>query len=104
MNWLALVIAGLFEIGWAVGLKYTEGFTKLVPSLLTGASMIISLWLLGIALRGIPIGTGYAVWTGIGAAGTLIFGMIYLGESHDPIRITCILGIIACIIILKATS
>lgn len=104
VNWIALVIAGLFEIGWAVGLKYTDGFTKLIPSLLTGVSMVISLGLLGIALRGIPIGTGYAVWTGIGAAGTLVFGMLYLGESHDPIRIGCILGIIACIIILKVTA
>ncbi len=104
MNWLALIIAGIFEIGWAVGLKYTEGFTRLVPSLLTGVSMVVSLGLLGIALREIPIGTGYAVWTGIGAAGTLLFGMIYLGESHDPIRVASIVGIIVCIIILKLTA
>ena len=104
MSWLALLIAGIFEVGWAVGLKYTEGFTKLVPSLWTGFAMVISLGLLGYALREIPIGTGYAVWTGIGACGTLLFGMFYLGESHDAIRVGCILGIIACIIILKITA
>lgn len=104
MGWLALVIAGIFEVGWAVGLKYTEGFTKLVPTLWTGLAMVISLGLLGYALREIPIGTGYAVWTGIGACGTLIFGMCFLGESHDPIRVGCILGIVACIIVLKITA
>jgi quaternary ammonium compound-resistance protein SugE len=103
MDWIFLGIAGLFEIGWAVGLKYTQGFTKLVPSLLTGAAMVISLGLLSQALRTIPIGTGYAVWTGIGACGTLVFGMWFLGESRDPIRIGCILAIITCILILKFT-
>jgi quaternary ammonium compound-resistance protein SugE len=104
MNWLALVIAGFFEIGWALGLKYTEGFTKPIPSLLTGAAMAISFYLLSYALRTIPIGTGYAVWTGIGAAGTLLLGMFFLGESRDPIRISCVLVIILCIIILKTIS
>lgn len=103
MNWIALVIAGIFEIGWALGLKYTEGFTKLVPSLFTGAAMAISFLLLSYALRTIPVGTGYAVWTGIGAAGTLVFGMLFLGESRDPIRIACILGIVFCIVVLKIT-
>jgi quaternary ammonium compound-resistance protein SugE len=101
MNWLALVIAGFFEIGWALGLKYTQGFTKLVPSLYTGAAMAISFFLLSFALRTIPVGTGYAVWTGIGAAGTLLFGMVFLGESRDPIRIVCVLVIVLCIVILK---
>jgi quaternary ammonium compound-resistance protein SugE len=103
MNWLALVIAGFFEIAWALGLKYTEGFTKLIPSIFTGSAMAASFILLSYALRTIPIGTGYAVWTGIGAAGTLVFGMLFLGESRDLIRIGCIAAIIACIVILKIT-
>lgn len=103
MYWLALVIAGFFEIGSAIGLKYAQGFTKLVPSIFTACSMAISLFLLSYALRTISIGTGYAVWTGIGASGTLLFGMLFLGESRDPIRVGCILAIIACIVILKIT-
>ena len=103
MDWLALVIAGFFEIAWAIGLKYTESFTRLVPSILTGTAMAVSFILLSYALRTIPIGTGYAVWTGIGASGTLLFGMLFLSESRDPIRIGCILAIIACIIVLKMT-
>ena len=103
MDWIALVIAGFFEIGWAVGLKYTQGFTKLTPSILTGGAMAISFYLLSYALRTIPIGTGYAIWTGIGACGTLLFGMFFLGESRDPIRIGCILAIVASIMILKIT-
>jgi len=103
MHWFALVIAGFFEIGWAIGLKFTEGFTKLVPSIFTGAAMALSFILLSYALRTIPLGTGYAVWTGIGACGTLLFGMFFLGESRDLIRVGCILLIIACIVILKIT-
>jgi len=103
MHWLALFVAGLFEIVWAVGLKYTEGFTKLWPGLLTGGAMVISFFLLSYSLKSIPIGTAYAAWTGIGACGTLLFGMFALGESRDPIRIGCILAIIACIIVLKMT-
>ena len=103
MNWLALVIAGLFEIFWAVGLKYTQGFTKLIPSIFTGSAMAVSFILLSYALRTIPVGTGYAVWTGIGACGTLAFGMVFLGESRDPVRVGCILAIIASIIVLKIT-
>ena len=104
MSWWALILAGLFEIGWAIGLKYTEGFTKLVPSLWTGATMVASFALLSYALREIPVGTGYAVWTGIGAAGTLLFGMAFLGESRDLIRIGCIAAIIFCIVLLKITA
>jgi quaternary ammonium compound-resistance protein SugE len=104
MSWFLLVIAGLFEIGWAVGLKYTEGFTKFFPSLFTGIAMAVSVVLLSYALRVIPIGTGYAVWTGIGASGTLLFGMYFLGESRDPIRIGCILLIVACVVVLKFTA
>ena len=101
MHWLVLVIAGFFEIVWAVGLKYTESFTKLVPSVFTVVAMIASVVLLGYCLRTIPIGTAYAVWTGIGASGTLLFGMFFLGESKDPVRIVCIFVIIACMIVLK---
>ena len=103
MTWPALIIAGLFEICSAIGLKYTQGFTKLVPSIFTGISMVISFIFLSYALRTIPVGTGYAVWTGIGASGTLIFGMFFLNESRDPIRIACIVGIIICIFLLKVT-
>lgn len=103
MHWLALIVAGFFEIVWAVGLKYTQGFTKLVPSLYTGGAMAASFLLLSYSLKSIPLGTAYAVWTGIGASGTLLIGMFFLGESRDPIRIGCILLIIFCIIILKQT-
>ena len=77
MDWIVLVISGFFEIGWAVGLKYTQGFTKPIPSIFTGIAMVISFILLSYAVRTIPIGTGYAVWTGIGATGTLLFGMFF---------------------------
>jgi quaternary ammonium compound-resistance protein SugE len=87
MAWLWLGLAGLFEVGWAIGLKYTEGFTRLVPSLLTVSAMAASFYLLSQALRTIPVGTGYAVWTGIGAAGTAILGMILFSESTAVLRI-----------------
>lgn len=103
MHWIALVIAGFFEIAWAIGLKYTEGFTKFLPSAFTVITMLISVLLLGYSARGIPIGTAYAVWTGIGASGTLLYGMLFLGESRDPIRVACILIIIAAITVLKIT-
>lgn len=104
MTWFILTIAGLFEIGWAIGLKYTEGFTRLVPSILTGASMIVSVILLGIALKTLPVGTGYAVWTGIGAVGTAILGIFLFGESTDWMRLASIGLIVAGIIGLKLTS
>jgi quaternary ammonium compound-resistance protein SugE len=104
MNWVILIIAGLFETGWAIGLKYTEGFTKLVPSVLTAVSMAISVYLLSVALKEIPIGTGYAVWTGIGAVGTAILGMVLFDESRDIARIICILLIVSGIIGLKIFS
>ena len=103
MDWGMLIIAGLFEIVWAIGLKYTQGFTKLIPSLITGSAMVASFLFLSSAVRTIPIGTGYAVWTGIGATGTLLFGMWFLGESKDPVRIGCVALIILCIIVLKFT-
>jgi quaternary ammonium compound-resistance protein SugE len=90
MSWAFLTLAGLLEIGWAVGLKYTEGFTRLWPTLGTVACMIASLVLLGLALRALPLGTAYAIWTGIGTVGTALLGMALFGESIDPIRLACI--------------
>ncbi len=104
MAWLILFVAGLFEVGWAVGLKYTEGFTKLWPSLLTAASMAASIFLLALALRTIPLGTGYAVWTGIGALGTVTFGILYLGESTDLLRMASIALILIGLVGLKLAS
>ena len=104
MAWISLVIAGLLEIGWAVGLKYTEGFSRLWPSVATVSVMIASFALLSQALKTIPIGTGYAVWTGIGAAGTAIIGMIYLGEPREALRVLCIVLIIAGVVGLKFAS
>lgn len=104
MAWFYLAIAGLLEVAWAVGLKYTEGFTKLIPSIFTVLGMIGSFVLLGQALRVLPIGTAYAIWTGIGAVGTAIIGMIFLGEPRDVARILCILLIVAGIVGLKFTT
>ena len=95
MSWVYLFVAGLFEIGWAIGLKYTDGFTRLVPTLLTAASMVVSLFLLGIALKALPVGTAYAVWTGIGAVGTAILGIILFNEPATAARIGCI-ALIVC--------
>lgn len=97
-------MAGLFECGWAIGLKYTDGFTKAVPSLLTVAAMAISFWLLSIAMKTIPVGTAYAVWTGIGTVGVAILGMVLLGESRDIMRIMCLLLIVSGIVGLKLVS
>jgi quaternary ammonium compound-resistance protein SugE len=104
MAWVYLIVAGLFEIGWATGLKYTEGFTRLWPSLWTAASMALSVWLLAVALKTIPIGTGYAVWTGIGAAGTALAGMVLFDESREVIRIASIVVIMAGILGLKLST
>lgn len=90
MAWVVLFVAGLFEVGWAVGLKYTEGFTKLVPTLWTAASMIVSVALLGLALKQLPVGTAYAVWTGIGTLGTAILGIYLFGEPATVLRLLCI--------------
>ena len=103
MEWLALLIAGLFEIVWAVGLKYTDGFTKFVPTVWTVGAMAISFFLLSYSLRTIPMGTAYAVWTGIGAAGAALFGIIYLGESKDLIRLFCLALIVVSVVGLKLT-
>ena len=104
MAWAYLTVAGLFEIGWAIGLKYSDGFSKPLPSLFTAVAMVISLWLLSLAMKTIPVGTAYAVWTGIGAVGVAILGMVLLGESRDVIRIFCLLLIIAGIVGLKLVS
>src|SRR6185295_2024390 len=104
MSWIYLVVAGLFEVAWAIGLKYTDGFSRLWPSLGTLASMVVSFLLLAEALKTIPVGTGYAVWTGIGAAGTALLGMIFLGESREVLRLLCLLVIVAGIVGLKLTS
>jgi quaternary ammonium compound-resistance protein SugE len=99
--WVYLGIAGLFECAWAVGLKYTDGFTRLQPSLLTVAAMLISFQLLSLAMRSIPVGTAYAVWTGIGATGVAVIGMLWLGESRDLLRVASIGLIVAGIMGLR---
>ena len=104
MAWTILVLAGLLEVGWAIGLKYTDGFTRLVPSLLTALSMLASLGLLGLALRSLPLGTAYAVWTGIGAVGTATLGIILFGEPAQVMRLACIGLILAGIVGLKLVS
>jgi len=104
MAWLVLFVAGLFEIGWAVGLKYTEGFTRLWPTVWTAASMVISLWLLGLALRSLPLGTAYAVWTGIGTTGTALLGIVLFSEPAEAMRLVCIGLIVAGIIGLKLVT
>ncbi|AVO34226.1 quaternary ammonium compound efflux SMR transporter SugE [Ottowia oryzae] len=104
MPWIILVIAGLFEIGWAIGLKYTEGFTRLWPTVGTVASMVISVGLLGVAMRDLPVGTAYAVWTGIGAVGTVILGIVLMGDPANAPRLACVGLILAGIIGLKLTS
>lgn len=104
MSWVYLVLAGLSEVGWAVGLKYTEGFTKLWPSVATVALMIVSFALLGQALKTLPIGSAYAIWTGIGAVGTAIVGMLVFGEPRDAMRLTCLGLIVTGIVGLKLVT
>jgi quaternary ammonium compound-resistance protein SugE len=101
MNWILLFIAGLLEVGWAIGLKYTEGFTRLWPSVGTAAAMVASVGLLGIAMRGLPVGTAYAVWVGVGAVGTVILGIVLFGESASWPRLLSVGLIVAGIIGLK---
>jgi quaternary ammonium compound-resistance protein SugE len=104
MAWMSLVVAGLFEIAWAVGLKYTDGFTRLWPTAGTVAAMLLSLGFLEYALRTLPLGTAYAVWVGIGAAGTAILGVALFGESREPLRILCLVLIVAGVIGLKLVT
>lgn len=104
MSWVYLFFAGLFEIGWAVGLKYTDGFTRPLPTVLTVLSMIVSLGLLGLALKHLPVGTAYAVWTGIGTVGTAILGIWLLSEPATALRLACIALIVSGIIGLKLAA
>jgi len=104
MAWVILVIAGLLETGWAIGLKYTEGFTRLWPSIGTILAMIVSLWLLGIAMKSLPVGTAYSIWVGIGAVGTVILGIVLFGEPANAGRIISVAFIITGIIGLKLAS
>ncbi|MCT7638196.1 quaternary ammonium compound efflux SMR transporter SugE [Aliarcobacter butzleri] len=104
MSWEILVLAGIFEIFWAVGLKYTDGFTKLIPSLFTIVAMLVSFWLLSLSLKTLPLGTAYAVWVGIGTIGTVIAGIMLFGDSINIIRIISIAFIILGIIGLKITT
>ena len=104
MNWLILIAAGIFEIGWAIGLKYTDGFTRLLPTVGTVLAMIISLGLLGIAMKSLPVGTAYAVWVGVGAVGTAILGIVLLGEPANFGRLLSLALIVAGIIGLKLAT
>lgn len=104
MAWIILVIAGLFETGWAIGLKYTDGLTRLWPTIWTVLAMVVSLWLLGIAMKSLPVGTAYSIWVGVGAVGTVILGIVLLGEPANVGRLISITLIIAGIIGLKLAS
>jgi quaternary ammonium compound-resistance protein SugE len=104
LPWLYLLIAGLFEVCWAIGLKYTDGFSRLWPSLGTGAAMIVSLGFLGLALKSLPVGTAYAVWTGIGATGTVILGIVLFAEPATAVRLGCVALIVAGIVGLKLVT
>lgn len=104
MIWLVLIIAGLFETAWAIGLKYTEGFTKFWPSFWTIVTMVISVWLLGVCVKQLPVGTAYAVWVGIGAVGTVIGGILLFNEPVSPLRIFSLCMIMAGIIGLKLAA
>jgi len=104
MAWILLVLAGLFEVGWAIGLKYTEGFTRPWPTAATVLAMVISVVLLGLAVRSLPMGTAYAIWTGIGAAGTVVLGIVLFGESASPARLACVALILAGVVGLKLVT
>ncbi len=104
MTWIILIIAGLLEVTWAVGLKYTHGFTRLMPTLWTLAAMLGSISMLGLALRTLPLGTAYAIWTGIGTVGTVIYGIVALDEPASAVRLACIAMIVGGIIGLKLTT
>jgi quaternary ammonium compound-resistance protein SugE len=104
MAWIMLAVAGLLEIGWAIGLKYTDGFTRLGPTVATVAAMVVSMLLLGLAVRTLPVGTAYAVWTGIGTVGTVLLGILLLGEPADALRLLFIAMIVAGIVGLKMVT
>ena len=105
MSWIILVLAGLFEVGWAIGLKYTHGFSRLWPSVFTLAAMAVSLGLLGVAMKSLPIGTAYGVWVGVGAVGTVVLGIVLFGEPANTLRLISVALIVAGVVGLKlATS
>lgn len=104
MNWFILFIAGLFEVGWAIGLKYTDGFSRFWPTVWTAISMLISIWLLGVAMKTLPVGTAYAIWVGVGAVGTAILGIVLLGEPVNPGRVISLALIVAGLIGLKLAT
>ncbi|WP_087501475.1 quaternary ammonium compound efflux SMR transporter SugE [Pseudomonas sp. SID14000] len=104
MSWVILFFAGLFEVGWAVGLKYTDGFSKPLPTVLTVAAMAISLGLLGLAMKELPLGTAYAIWTGVGAVGTVIAGIILFGESMALVRLASVALIVTGLVGLKVSA
>ena len=104
MPWILLVLAGLLEVGWAIGLKYTEGLTRLWPSLGTIAAMMISLGLLGIAMKSLPVGTAYAVWVGVGAVGTVILGIVLFDEPMNALRVASVALIVAGLVGLKLAT
>lgn len=104
MAWVILVIAGLLEVVWAVGLKYSDGFSRLWPSVLTISTMLLSFWLLGLAMRSLPVGTAYGVWVGIGAVGTVIYGILFLAEPAGVVRLISICLILLGIVGIKLTS
>ncbi|MOA25015.1 Quaternary ammonium compound-resistance protein SugE [compost metagenome] len=104
MPWLILLLAGLLEVGWAIGLKYTDGFTRPLPTILTVAAMLASIALLGLALKELPLGTAYAIWTGIGAVGTVLAGILLFGESLTPLRLCSVLLIVAGLVGLKLAA
>lgn len=104
MNWFVLVVAGLFEIGWAIGLKYTQGFTRLWPTLGTIAAIVLSMGLLGVAMKSLPVGTAYAIWVGIGTVGTAILGMVLFGEPANLLRIGSLALIVIGVVGLKLAS
>lgn len=104
MAWIFLVLAGLFEVGWAIGLKYTDGFTRFWPSVWTVLAMVFSMWLLGIAMKSLPVGTAYSVWVGVGAVGTVILGIVLLGEPANAARLVSVGLIVAGIVGLKLAT
>ena len=104
MSWIILVLAGLFEVGWAIGLKYTEGFTRLWPTVGTVAAMVVSLGLLGIAMKSLPVGTAYAIWVGVGAVGTVILGIVLFDEPVNALRLGSVVLIVAGLVGLKLAT
>jgi quaternary ammonium compound-resistance protein SugE len=104
MAWLILMVAGLAEVGWAVGLKFTQGFTRPMPTALTVTAMVLSLWLLGLAVRTLPLGTAYAIWTGIGTVGTVVVGIMLFDEPASSVRLLCVALIVSGIVGLKLVT